>query len=133
MTVAESNEGTVSRLPDQTTLAIERTRLAYERTLLAWVRTAVALISFGFTVYKLFQYLHDNNPAPPARLVGPREFGLALIGVGLLALVFAIIEHRHNVKTLGTSSSARRSLAGIFAAFVAGLGVLGFLVVVFQE
>ena len=47
----------MATLPDATKLAVERTRLAYERTLMAWVRTSTSLISFGFTIYKFFQYL----------------------------------------------------------------------------
>ena len=39
-----------------TTLAFERTRIAYERTMMAWVRTATSLITFGFSVYKFFQF-----------------------------------------------------------------------------
>ena len=46
-----------------TRLAVERTRLAYERTLMAWVRTATSLISFGFTVYKFFQFDVSKQPA----------------------------------------------------------------------
>ena len=47
-----------------TKLAIERTRLAHERTLMAWVRTATSLISFGFTIYKFFEYLRESQGAP---------------------------------------------------------------------
>ena len=39
-----------------TRLAYDRTRLAFERTMLAWVRTAASLITFGFTVYKFFEF-----------------------------------------------------------------------------
>jgi hypothetical protein len=54
-------------LSTSTKLAIERTRLAHERTLMAWVRTATSLISFGFSVYKFFQYLSESQGAPPER------------------------------------------------------------------
>ena len=39
-----------------TRLAYDRTRLAYENTMMAWVRTATSLITFGFSVYKFFQF-----------------------------------------------------------------------------
>src|SRR3989337_955177 len=43
--------------PSTTTkLAYERTNLAHERTLMSWVRTATSLITFGFTIYKFFQF-----------------------------------------------------------------------------
>ena len=47
--------------PDATKLALERTFLAYERTLMAWTRTSVSLISFGFTLFKFFQYMVEQN------------------------------------------------------------------------
>jgi len=50
------NEHVESVLPDATRLAVDRTRLAFERTMMAWVRTATSLITFGFTVYKFFQF-----------------------------------------------------------------------------
>src|SRR5262245_63163523 len=87
-------------LPAATKLALERTRLAHERTLMAWVRTATSLISFGFTLYKFFQYLHEGKPAVDVGVLGPRGFALIMIGIGLTALTFATIEHRRAMHTL---------------------------------
>ena len=88
-------------LSDSTKLAIDRTRLAHERTLMAWVRTAVSLISFGFTVYKFFQALQDDQGAAHVhRLLGPREFALFLIAIGLISLVGATIQHRQEMQAL---------------------------------
>lgn len=71
--------------PDiSTKLAMERTRVAYDRTMMAWIRTATSLITFGFTIYKYFQI---QRVAPPSeRLIGPREFSLILISLGLFSL-----------------------------------------------
>ena len=44
-----------------TDLALRRTFMAYERTLMAWIRTATSLISFGFTIYKFFEYLVESG------------------------------------------------------------------------
>src|SRR5262245_27340821 len=85
-------------LPAATKLALERTRLAHERTMMAWVRTATSLISFGFTIYKFFQYLHQNQG--PAGISGPRDFALLMIGIGLTALLLATIEQRRNMEML---------------------------------
>ena len=122
-------------LPAATKLALDRTRLAYERTLMAWVRTATSLISFGFTVYKFFQYLNESGqPVPPNRFIGPREFGMAMIIAGLLALVLATIEHRRNLQALRAQyGRVQISLAGIYTAFIALLGLLGFFAVVFPQ
>jgi hypothetical protein len=43
-------------LDTSTKLSYDRTRLAYENTMMAWVRTATSLITFGFSVYKFFQF-----------------------------------------------------------------------------
>ena len=76
-------------LPAATQLALDRTRLAHERTLMAWVRTSTSLISFGFTIYKFFQYLQreTDRPLPASALLGPAQFALMMIGIGLTALL----------------------------------------------
>src|SRR5262245_65961725 len=87
-------------LPAATKLALDRTRLAYERTLMAWVRTATSLISFGFTIFKFFQYLNQSKPPIEDHVLGPRGFAVVMIGIGLTALTFATIEHRRNMRQL---------------------------------
>jgi inner membrane protein YidH len=49
------------RSPTTTDLAIVGTQLAHERTLIAWIRTAFSMISFGFTIFKAFQYLAESK------------------------------------------------------------------------
>jgi len=121
-------------LPAATRLALERTRLAHERTLMAWVRTATSLISFGFTLYKFFQYLHQDRPAPDAGILGPRGFALIMIGIGLTALIFATIEQRRNMQSLRTEYGAvPPSLATVVAGLIAVLGVLGLLTVLLHQ
>ena len=87
--------------PDQTKLALERTVLAHERTLMAWVRTATSLITFGFTLYKFFFYLQEQEPAKHAeQLIGPRTYGLIMIGIGVFTLAAATWQHRRQMKRL---------------------------------
>jgi putative membrane protein len=69
-----------------TKLAIDRTRLAYERTLMAWVRTATSLISFGFTIYKFFQFVREGQPSAQEGMIGLRAFAVLMIAIGLTAL-----------------------------------------------
>lgn len=119
--------------PTSTELAIERTRLAHERTLMAWVRTATSLISFGFTIYKFFQFLDKEAPAAHSGLLGPRMFSLLMIGIGLVALALATIEHRRQVSALRVATAGGPySLATVVAALIACLGVLGFVGVLFR-
>jgi inner membrane protein YidH len=121
-------------LPDATKLAVERTHLAHERTMMAWVRTSTSLISFGFTIYKFLQGAQQGGAAHPPGALTPRRFGLAMIGIGLLALVVASIENRKNVKTLeGRYGPAPRSLASMVAWLIAIFGLLAFVLVLFRQ
>jgi putative membrane protein len=80
-------------------LALERTRIAYERTLMAWVRTATSMITFGFSVYKFFEFEFSKSDAA-ASGIGPREFGIALILIGLMTLLIGRLEHRRDLRLL---------------------------------
>ena len=123
-------------LPASTRLAVVRTRLAHERTLMAWVRTSTSLISFGFTIYKFFQYLRESQQAPShAGRIGPREFALIMIGLGLTTLIVATVEHRRSTQALRAEFGhvVPRSLATVVASLIAVLGVLAFLAVVFRQ
>jgi putative membrane protein len=123
-------------LPDATKLAVERTRLAHERTLMAWVRTATSLISFGFTIYKFFQFLREEKGGDvPTGIIGPREFALMMIGIGLAALIFATIGHRRSMEALRAEYGVMipRSLSMIVAVLVGLLGVLLFWAALFRE
>jgi putative membrane protein len=125
---------TTPAIPDATRLAVDRTRLAYERTLMAWVRTATSLISFGFTIYKFFQYLRESQPAPPGRQFGPRELALVMISLGVVSLLLATIEHRRSVKTLRAQfGDIPWSLATILAAIMCLLGLAGLVMVILHK
>ena len=123
-------------LPDATRLAVDRTRLAHDRTLMAWVRTATSLISFGFTIYKFFQYLREKEPGFAGDgLMGPRGFALLMIGIGLISLAMATVEHRRSLKALRSEYGhlVPYSLATVMATLIALLGIFGFLSVVLHQ
>jgi putative membrane protein len=116
-----------------TTLAFERTRIAYERTMMAWVRTGTSLITFGFSVYKFFQL---EKPAGTFRsaLIGPREFALALIGIGLLALLLGAIEHGRDLLGLRKQYPGMpRSMTGVATILVGVLGLLALWAVIVRS
>jgi len=116
-----------------TRLAFARTRAAYERTMMAWIRTATSLITFGFTIYKFFQ-LEAPPPGRPNRLIGPRGFAFILVSIGLFSLILATLEHRQNIRTLGSQyEGRRRSLAVIVAALISILGLLALAVIAFRQ
>ena len=82
---------------------------------MAWVRTATSLISFGFTIYKFFQYLREKEPGFAGDgLLGPRGFALMMIGIGLTALAVATIP-------VGTEWKAAAEIAALTAIVVGAL------------
>ena len=81
-------------------LALDRNRLAAQRTLMAWVRTALSMITFGFTIYKFLQFFQEQSSIPAVQPQAPRNFGLALIGIGTFALIVASVQHWKYVRTL---------------------------------
>lgn len=117
------------------TLALERTYLAHERTLMAWTRTATSLITFGFTLYKFFEYLHERGEvAKSSQLFGARSFGLLMIGIGVFTLVVASVQHHLQMRHLRAHyPNAPISLALVLAGLIACLGVLGFIAGLFHS
>jgi len=84
------------------------------------------MISFGFTVDKFFDALQEAKTGSSTRLLGPRGCAIAMISIGLVALVLATLEHSRNLATLREAGApAKRSLSLIIAAMVALLGVGG--------
>jgi putative membrane protein len=121
---------------ERTSLAVERTRLAHERTLMAWVRTATSLISFGFTIYKTFQYLQDQQGSDPIhRAFSPRVFAMTMICLGVGALSLATLQHWKELRALYGSSGqpVPRSTSLIVAFVVASLGILALVLVVLRQ
>jgi putative membrane protein len=102
-------------------LSIDRTRLAYERTLMAWTRTAMSLITFGFTLYKLFDVVRAHGvKLSPVRWIGPRGFALLMIAMGTLGLIVATTQHRAALREL---KAAPVSLAALLAVAITLLGL----------
>ena len=115
-----------------TKLAIDRTFLAHERTLMAWIRTAASLISFGFGTYKFFQYLGQTPaaPTPPTRL-GPREFAIVMIGIGIVSLVVAIAQQRVAMKALEEEYGVHRTSQALIICVAVAIAGTALLVMAF--
>ena len=115
-------------------LAVDRTRLAHERTLMAWVRTATSLISFGFTIYKFFEFLHEKGTGEGNRRIGPRAFATVMITIGLAALILATIQNRVELKALRKQfPHMPYSIAIWVAGMVGALGVLAIIAVLLRR
>jgi putative membrane protein len=105
--------------PDTNTeLAIERSRLASERTLMAWIRTSLSMISFGFTIFKFFEYLAEVPGAAAARH-GPLNLGRVMVVLGILLLIPAIAQHWQFLRQL--SARAHRAFPWSLALITAGV------------
>ena len=130
--MAKSNEETIKE-PAANQLALERTILAHERTLMGWVRTSTSLITFGFTIYKFFQLELEGRP-PLQGVIGPRQFAVFMISIGLFSLVIATIQYRvyRNDLRRRYAGAPPLSLVGVVAAFVSFLGLVALVAVLFR-
>jgi putative membrane protein len=113
---------------DLNTFALVRTAFSAERSLMAALRTSVSLFTFGFSITKFFDYLKQQQ-AVATFSEGPRYLGLALIGVGILSLVSAVVEHvwrLRKMKELGLPTISWFSLpiGTTFALLAIGITIL---------
>ena len=115
-----------------TILAYDRTRHAYQRTMLSWVRTATSLITFGFAIYNFHRIATGDQPS--GRLIGPHEFALIMVGIGLIALLLAMIEYWRGIRALSTQYPAIpwSPLPGAVALLVSVLGLVALVAIIFR-
>ncbi len=95
-TVAPAGDVSTQLAHQRTDLAMERSYLAVDRTLMAWIRTALSMISFGFTIGKLGQVLHEVNVKGVigrTRTVSIENIAYFLVIIGTVALLMAAIQH----------------------------------------
>lgn len=76
----------------RTGMSFQRTRLSADRTLMSVIRTALSLISFGFTIFQFFGRLQTGGGVFASQ-EAPRNFGVALVGLGIFMLVLGIGYH----------------------------------------
>ncbi len=75
----------------RTGMSFQRTRMSADRTLMSVIRTSLSLIGFGFTIAQVFEKLREQDVIKKA--AAPRNFGVALVGLGILMLVLGISYH----------------------------------------
>lgn len=124
VTAADLDEPAKPRLDEGTRLSVQRTQLAVERTLMAWIRTAFSMISFGFTIGKFLQYMHEQTgrePGAHGSLLPP-----VLVVLGLVSLLVGLWEFRHATRALDmkVDKPARHMPVGVIAALVALIGIV---------
>jgi len=128
---SEEQKTTNELAGDRTDLSVDRTLMAANRTLMAWVRTAISLISFGFTIHKLFQSTAGQQMQVGfLRLEGGRRLGLFLIGLGTLCVIMGTIEYFETSKRLDKNFAISFRRPNMSLIMGGAIGLLGLFLLV---
>lgn len=88
---SDPNRISVELSTRRTGMSFQRTRMSADRTLMSVIRTSLSLIGFGFTIFQVFQKLHEAEVLKSSQAAG--HFGIALVLLGIAMLVFGIGYH----------------------------------------
>jgi putative membrane protein len=77
---SDPNHVSVELSARRTGMSFQRTRLSADRTLMSVIRTALSLITFGFTIFQVFEKMKDAALLTGAHAA--RNFGTMLVGLG---------------------------------------------------
>lgn len=88
---SSSEQASVELSSRRTGMSFQRTRMSANRTLMSVIRTSLSLISFGFTIFQVFQKMRDQSVL--TEVAPARNFGVTLVGLGILMLIGGIIYH----------------------------------------
>ena len=75
----------------RTGMSFQRTRMSADRTLMSVIRTSLSLIGFGFTIFQIFQKLHETQVLKSSEAA--LHFGVALVLLGIAMLMVGIGYH----------------------------------------
>jgi putative membrane protein len=75
----------------RTGMSFQRTRMSADRTLMSVIRTSLSLIGFGFTIFQIFQKLHETQVLKSSEAA--LHFGVALVLLGIAMLLVGIGYH----------------------------------------
>jgi putative membrane protein len=90
----------------RTGMSFQRTRMSADRTLMSVIRTSLSLIGFGFTIHKAFETMKEKGLIQHA--ASERNFGTALVALGVLMLVIGIVYHARFMLGLRRQRDAMR-------------------------
>ena len=88
---SRADEISVELSSRRTGMSFQRTRMSADRTLMSVIRTSLSLIGFGFTIYQVFTKAHEAQLLKSAG--APRNFGIALVALGIAMLLTGIGYH----------------------------------------
>ncbi len=128
----------------RTGMSFQRTRMSADRTLMSVIRTSLSLISFGFTIFQVFEKLQDQKIITHAGAA--RNFGVTLVLLGIVMLIGGIIYHLQFMLHLREQRTAMveeglvhgeskfpPSLTLITACILLLIGIFAILSMVFQS
>ncbi len=75
----------------RTGMSFQRTRMSADRTLMSVIRTSLSLIGFGFTIFQVYQKMHEAGMVKSSG--APRHFGETLVYLGIGKLIVGIAYH----------------------------------------
>jgi putative membrane protein len=116
-----------------------RVYFAAERTFLAWIRTGLGLMGVGFAVARFGLFLRQLR-GPDPRMI-PHSTGLsvwsgvAIVFLGVLVLVAAVIQHFTLVRALSTGTwqpgrTARNAVVLAVLLALVGAGMCAYLLII---
>ncbi|MBP8303556.1 MAG: DUF202 domain-containing protein [Phycisphaerae bacterium] len=129
---AEADEASLQLSHTRTNLSVMRTMMSADRTLMAWTRTALSMISFGFTIYKFMQYMQEQGANVIKNPYGPRNFGVALIALGIFSLIIACLQHWQVQKKIDPAGKSHFSLPFAVAGLIGAVGFLALANMIFK-
>lgn len=105
--------------------ALVRTAFSSEQTLMSWIRTCLSLFTFGFSITQFFRYL-DKRQDLVDLAASPKTLGLSLVGVGIMVLMLALVEHLWRInglkkQGLPSDSSSFLPIGSAFALLIIGV------------
>ena len=110
-----------------------RLLLQLETSLLMWLRTSLALMGFGFVIARFGLFLreiaqaHQVDVQPRPWLVAVNSgLGTGLIGLGIVVMLLAVVNHRRAVERLRRGEFALPSswsLSVILSLILAAVGM----------
>jgi len=62
------------------------------------------MLLFGFTIYKFLLYVRESLSANVLQPQGPHRFGIFLIGLGTLSMIFGLLDYTRRDKLLNHAS-----------------------------
>jgi putative membrane protein len=113
-------------------LAKERNRAAAERTINAWLGISMSLIGFGVAFDQIFRSLRRRFPnlEPAITKETATLVGMGFVGVGLVLLGIALVQHRLAIKSIERPDYLMLSTGDLNRVVGVGIAILGMAVLV---